>query len=105
MELMEAKRELNNILFRKYHSANNCDEKLKYLLDLFNYNIDLVGYVIHNEFPDKGTNYIEEGLIGLIIAIENYEMDKMGSFEAFICANIKNQIMISNDMENQKKRF
>lgn len=103
MELIEAKRELNNILFRKYHSANNDDEKHKYLLDLFNYNIDLVSYVIYNEFPDRGINYIEEGLTGLIIAIENYEMDKMCSFEEFILSNVRDSII--NNIKETKKRF
>lgn len=104
MTLIESKRELNNFLFRKYKSTNDDDEKNKYLQELFNYNIDLVSYVIYNEFPNRGINYIEEALVGLILAIKNYEMDSINSFEEFILSNIREQVANSTNKGKQKKR-
>ena len=104
MNLTEEKRELNNFLLRMYNSTNDENEKNRYLQELFNYNIDLVSYVIYHEFPNKGINYIEEGLTGLLIAIKNYKMDSINSFEEFILSNIKEQIGISTNKGKQKKR-
>lgn len=100
MELTEKKRELNNILFRKYSSTGDAKEKQKYLCELVNNNLDFVSYVLYKEYPNhKG--YIKEGINGLIIAIMNYEMDKMCSFEEYVLSNIRNQL---NNEQNQKKR-
>ncbi len=102
MELMEAKRELNNVLFRMYKSTGDENKKLILLQELVNYNIDLVGYVIYNEFPNKEINYMD-GVNGLLSAINNYEMDKMCSFEEFILSNVRNNII--NNIKEPKKRF
>lgn len=103
MELLESKREVNNTLFRYYHSLyEDSDNKEKYLNELIEYNLDLVIYTIKNYFPEliyHKTIY-EIGLVGLIIAIENYEMDKIGSFEAFIVGNVKNEIERYKELEH-----
>lgn len=103
MEILESKREENNVLFRCYHSISEDNDRKEYYLNrLIEYNLDLVVYTIKNYFPKLIYHKIilEIGLVGLINAIENYEMDKIGSFEEFIVANIKNEINAYNQQEN-----
>lgn len=95
MELLELKREINNKLFRYYHSiSENNDKKEYYFHRLIDYNLDLIIYTIKEYFPEliyHKTIY-EVGLVGLIVAIENYQLDKIGSFEEFVVENIRNEI-------------
>ena len=101
MELLEEKCETNNILFRKYRDNFSNDSGKKYFIQLLNYNLELISYTIFREFPDfkYKKNIYEVGIVGLIIAIENYDFEKFCSFEEFIVANIKHEIQKSLDEE------
>lgn len=88
---IESKCEINNILIRKYRSVSNKMDIFKQIID---FNFDFVAFIIKNDFPEYiGDKTIYAlGIMGIIDAIDIYEMDKIGSFEAFIMACIKTRI-------------
>lgn len=92
LNFIEDKRELNNILFREFHSST---DKLIYLNMLIENNEDLIEYTINMYF--KNVEFSEIYNLcknSMIKAFENYEMDKICDLESFIIANIK------SDLEN-----
>lgn len=93
LNFIKDKRELNNILFRKFHSST---DKLVYLNMLIENNEDLIEYTINMYFKNLEFNSEICNLCknSMIKAFENYEMDKICDLESFIIANIK------SDLEN-----
>ena len=98
MNILEEKREINNTLFRRYHSSNSQENSIE-LSALVNYNYDLVAYTIFKYFPKLKSrkDICEVGASALISAIESYEMDKSSDFEEYVVASIKNSITIYED--------
>ena len=88
---VESKREINNILIRKYKTVSNKMDIFKQIID---FNFDFVAFTIKTYFPEYiGDEHIYGiGVLGIINAINNYEMDQIGSFESFIISCIKNEI-------------
>lgn len=97
---VESKREVNNILIRQY---KNSKYDISSLEQIVNFNFDFIAFVIKTYFPEYiGDNYIYGiGVMGIIVAINTYEMDQIGSFEEFMMACIKNEIEKVLD-ENKK---
>ena len=50
MNILEEKMDINNTLFRRYHSSNSQENSIE-LSALVNYNYDLVAYTIFKYFP------------------------------------------------------
>lgn len=96
---IESKCEINNILIRKYKGASNKTDIFKQIID---FNFGFVEFIVKTKFPEYiGDKTIYSiGIMGIIDAINIYEMDKIGSFEAFIMGCIENRITIFLNEKN-----
>lgn len=106
MEFLESKRETNNFLLRQYYGISQKNEyKDEWFNRIIDYNLDIVSFVIKKEFNNMRyyKTVIEVGIVGLILALERYEMNKFVSFEEFAVSTIKNEI--ENFMKERKISF
>ena len=97
---IESKRELNNILLRKYNGSSN---KMYWFKQIMSCNFDFVSFVIKTYFPEYigDENIYGIGILGLMTSLEAYEMYQESSFEEFMMASIKNEI--SNFLNEKNK--